>query len=270
MRRPRRGPPGARDTPRDRDRRHCRRARASGSEAGSVQRPGRAARLEPDRPHAGRGRRGDPPGHVGTDRARHHELGHRPAARGARTRRRRHRAPAPAHGCARLHHPASARHERGTRTIGRSGARAPRGRGQDRDRLLAQGRGRTHDDGLWPRHDLRPQARPPHAARRPRSAVRRLRDHDGPRPGQDDLRPRHDVGRPRPGQARRLGQRAPLGRARDPGAGPARGCGARRRGPRRAPPRGGEAGVRRDRRRHAGALPLHHARDARPDGPARA
>ncbi len=144
VRRPRRGPAGARHAPGDRDRRHRRRARPGGPEARSRERAGRPARLEPHGPHAGRGRRGDPPGDVRPDRARHHQLGDRPAAGGALARRRRHRAAPAADRRARLHHPPRVRDERAARPqLGRD-AHPPRHRGQDRQRLLAQGRGRAH------------------------------------------------------------------------------------------------------------------------------
>ena len=61
-----------------------------------------------------------------------------------------------------------------------------------------------------------------HAADRPRSPVRRRRDHDGHRSDADDRRPRHDHRRARPRQARRLRRPPRLGGGHPGGAAAAR------------------------------------------------
>ena len=96
-----------------------------------------------------------------------------------------------------------------------------------------------------PRGRLRPQAGAPHAPARPGSPVRRRGDHDGHRAREDDLRPRHGPARARPRRSGGLRHRAPVRRARPPGAASPRGCRARDRGAPRPPVRRRQGELRR-------------------------
>ncbi len=110
----------------------------------------------------------------------------------------RRRAAAAADGRPRVHHPAHARAERSGRAQQAGPAHcawAPTARSSPSSRPRAASARRRLACGLATCFARRQGRRV--AARRPRSAVRRLRDHDGHRAREDDLRPRHDVGRPR-------------------------------------------------------------------------
>ena len=88
------------------------------------------------------------------------------------------------------------------RAHGAAERRRPRPAGNDRHRLLAEGRDGQDRHGDEPRRRAREGRGQEDAAARPRPAVRGRRDHARRRAGEDHLRPRRRTGRARLGEAR--------------------------------------------------------------------
>ena len=194
----------------------------AGAKLAESSRPGDPARHDGhrSRPHGRdrgdprRHRRADRPGHLG-ERQRH-------PVRGAGCRHLRRRAAAAADRRHRLHDQEGALAGGRARLAGaRQVQRAPSRARSSRSSPPRAGPARPCWPATWPRSFARQQRRA-HAAARPRPAVRRRRDHDGHRAGEDDLRPGHGAARARLRRAGRLRHGSPVGRARAPGAAAAR------------------------------------------------